>query len=180
MNEKQAAAAQTRERLIEAALQVLVDHGAQHLTLDLVARQAQVSKGGLLHHFRTKEALVEAIIRHLYDEFNACVKQFYDADPEPQGRWSRAYVRASFADFDIPLHVLIGLYNYVKDNEAVWQMVQDDLTVWETRFADDGIAPERAAIIRMACDSYWTEQSLQVKSQIPRDRLLAELLSLIT
>jgi len=36
--------------------------GARHLTLDAVAREAGVSKGGLLYHFPSKEALLSAMV----------------------------------------------------------------------------------------------------------------------
>jgi len=36
--------------------------GARHLTLDAVAREAGVSKGGLLYHFPSKEGLLTAMV----------------------------------------------------------------------------------------------------------------------
>jgi AcrR family transcriptional regulator len=37
--------------------------GPAHLTLETAANEAKVSKGGLFYHFRSKEALLEAMIR---------------------------------------------------------------------------------------------------------------------
>ena len=57
-----------RERLLDAAERVVVESGATHLTLDAVAKSAGVSKGGLLYHFPTKEALLEGMLaRHFRD-----------------------------------------------------------------------------------------------------------------
>ena len=39
--------------------------GAAHLTLDAVACKAGVSKGGLIHNFPTKDALLEAMVVRL-------------------------------------------------------------------------------------------------------------------
>ncbi|HXY96387.1 MAG TPA: helix-turn-helix domain-containing protein [Steroidobacteraceae bacterium] len=57
-----------RDRLLDAAERVVVESGATHLTLDAVARSAGVSKGGLLYHFPSKEALLEGMLsRHFQD-----------------------------------------------------------------------------------------------------------------
>jgi AcrR family transcriptional regulator len=54
------------ERLLDAAERLVSEVGAGHLTLEAVARAAGVSKGGLLYHFPSKEALLQAMIdRHL-------------------------------------------------------------------------------------------------------------------
>jgi AcrR family transcriptional regulator len=56
------------ERLLDAAERLVSESGAAHLTLEAVARAAGVSKGGLLYHFPSKEALLQAMIdRHLRD-----------------------------------------------------------------------------------------------------------------
>jgi AcrR family transcriptional regulator len=51
-----------REAILNAAGRVIADMGARHMTLDAVAREAQVSKGGLLYHFPTKDALLVAMV----------------------------------------------------------------------------------------------------------------------
>src|SRR5215469_14026355 len=57
-----------RDRLLDAAERVVAESGATHLTLDAVAKSAGVSKGGLLYHFPSKEALLEGMLsRHFQD-----------------------------------------------------------------------------------------------------------------
>ena len=51
-----------RERLLDAAVAVVRRDGAQALTLDAVAAEAGVSKGGLLYHFRSKRDLLDALV----------------------------------------------------------------------------------------------------------------------
>ena len=55
----------TRKRLLDAAAVVVRRDGAQALTLDAVAAEAGVSKGGLLYHFKTKRELLDAHARGL-------------------------------------------------------------------------------------------------------------------
>lgn len=65
MSARQLTAAQTCPRLLDVAAQTLRDQGMAGLTLDAVAKEAGVGKGGLLHHFPSKDALVEAVLRRL-------------------------------------------------------------------------------------------------------------------
>src|SRR3954449_11619979 len=80
--------ARTKDRLLDAAATVVHRDGAQALTLDAVAREAEVSKGGLLYHFKSKRELVEALVERWMAEFQ---KEPAEADPA----FVRGYVKAS-------------------------------------------------------------------------------------
>lgn len=55
-----------RERILDAADAVAREFGATKLTLDAVAERAEVSKGGVLYHFPSKEALLVGMVaRHI-------------------------------------------------------------------------------------------------------------------
>ena len=75
MAEIASAVSPARERILEAAERVVGDVGAARMTLEGVAQAAGVSKGGLLYHFPTKEALTEAMIERLVRGFYAKVRQ---------------------------------------------------------------------------------------------------------
>jgi AcrR family transcriptional regulator len=53
----------SRESILQAAEAIVARRGPAHLTLETAANEAKVSKGGLFYHFRSKEALLEAMIR---------------------------------------------------------------------------------------------------------------------
>ncbi|WP_277955955.1 TetR/AcrR family transcriptional regulator [Agromyces atrinae] len=54
-----------REAILDAYESILIDEGERTATLDAVARLADVSKGGLLYHFASKDALVHGAIERL-------------------------------------------------------------------------------------------------------------------
>ncbi len=62
-----------REKILDAAAEIVREAGAASMSLDAVAARAGVSKGGLLYHFSSKsklfEALVEGFISEEYDKF---------------------------------------------------------------------------------------------------------------
>jgi AcrR family transcriptional regulator len=62
---QQARAVATRERLLEATLQVLHERGYAATTTTAVCEQAGASRGAQLHHFPSKAELVRAAIEHL-------------------------------------------------------------------------------------------------------------------
>jgi AcrR family transcriptional regulator len=50
------------EAILDAAEEVLRRVGARGLTIDAVAAQAGLSKGGVLHHYASKDALIRALV----------------------------------------------------------------------------------------------------------------------
>ncbi|MEP7090731.1 MAG: helix-turn-helix domain-containing protein, partial [Nocardioidaceae bacterium] len=54
-----------RQRLLDATVECLVEHGWSGTSTTLVSRRAGVSRGAQLHHFPTKQALVLAAVEHL-------------------------------------------------------------------------------------------------------------------
>lgn len=79
-----------REPILEAAGRVIAEIGARHMTLDAVAREAGVSKGGLLYHFPSKEALLAAMVESFCD-------RLAEAAPVDGGKDSLALLRTLIA-----------------------------------------------------------------------------------
>jgi AcrR family transcriptional regulator len=57
-----------RERLLDATVACLVEYGYSGTTVSRIAERAGVTRGAQVHHYRTKEDLVVASIRHLAEE----------------------------------------------------------------------------------------------------------------
>jgi AcrR family transcriptional regulator len=55
----------TRQRLLAATLDCLVEHGWSGATTTVIAERAGVSRGAQLHHYPTRAALVMAAVAHL-------------------------------------------------------------------------------------------------------------------
>lgn len=71
-----------RDRLLESAMRLFHHQGIHATTLAEIAQGARVPPGNVYYHFRTKEALVEAVfaarIEELHEEFQAA-----SLDPDP-------------------------------------------------------------------------------------------------
>ena len=55
-----------RPQIIEAALKVIAEYGIENSTLDLVANEAGMSKGGVVHYFSTKDELIRDAMLEFY------------------------------------------------------------------------------------------------------------------
>ncbi|KSW29400.1 TetR/AcrR family transcriptional regulator [Cellulomonas sp. B6] len=78
--------APTRDRILDALQDVLLEDGPGGATLDAVAERAGVSKGGLLYHFRSKDDLFEGLLDRL-DAGGAAADAQCPPDPDGAARW---------------------------------------------------------------------------------------------
>jgi AcrR family transcriptional regulator len=84
---------ETREKIFKAAMQLAARDGLLTLTLDKVAEESGLSKGGVMHHFATKEALLSGVIMHFTDQVEREMTRLVADDPNPSYRWARAMLR---------------------------------------------------------------------------------------
>jgi len=66
---------EVRSQILDAVEVVVVENGVGKLTLGLVARHVGLSKSGLLHHFPSKELLIDALVERTVDCWRESMKQ---------------------------------------------------------------------------------------------------------
>ena len=77
------------DRMLDAAEVVVVRQGIANLTLEAVAAEAGLSKGGLLHHFPNKDRLIEAMVVRAAENQRDYYKNACARAPEGTGRMAR-------------------------------------------------------------------------------------------
>jgi len=87
-----------REQICEAAVRIVARSGFAAVTIDGVAREAGLSKGGVLHHFPTKDELLVGATRYFGEKADRMLTQRVADDPRPRRRWARAFVDCVFPD----------------------------------------------------------------------------------
>ncbi|WP_260462751.1 TetR/AcrR family transcriptional regulator [Streptomyces sp. TRM72054] len=70
----------TRQRLLEAAVACLAEHGWAGSTVTVVAERAGVSRGAAQHHFPTREDLFTAAVEYVAEERSTALRALF-----PQG-----------------------------------------------------------------------------------------------
>jgi AcrR family transcriptional regulator len=145
-----------REKLILTAAALIVEHGAGALTLDAVAASAGVSKGGLLHHFPTKHALIQGMLMHLTEQFVRRQDALLAREaPGTPGRWLRAYIDISLAEFEEIGMLDQAITRLVTLDPALRTQLEHELSYLDDFARNDGLPYSLATLIRLACDGYW-------------------------
>lgn len=83
-----------RRQLLRVAARLASEQGIAAVTLDAVSGASGVSKGGLLHHFPNKNALLDALFDRLLEGLDADIEEIMRSDPLPHGRFTRGYLGA--------------------------------------------------------------------------------------
>ena len=147
--------------------------GAQSLTLDAVAAEAGVSKGGVLYHFGSKRALIDGLVDCWLDDFEA---QLDGPD------LAAAYVRASdlsVAGPEVSASEFGMLAALVEDPEVL-EAARRRHAEWMERMLGGALAREDAWLVRLAADGLWYSDLLGIAPPQGDDRrrLIARLLAL--
>ncbi|MDQ0600942.1 AcrR family transcriptional regulator [Streptomyces canus] len=103
----------TRQRLLEAAVACLAEHGWAGSTVSVVAERAGVSRGAAQHHFPTREDLFTAAVEYVAEERSTALRALF-----PQGTTAdRRTVVAALVDlytgplFRAALHLWVAASN---------------------------------------------------------------------
>lgn len=172
---------ETREKLVQAAAQLVVSKGINRVTLEQVALEAGVSKGGLLHHFPTKQALLNGLIEQVGQVFKARLEKYMALETSFQpGRLARAYIRASFEYEADELQLTNAIAKVVSEFPELLQELQTDFAQLDQEMQKDGLPAARALVIRLACDGLWFSELIGVSSlqESLRSQMLEELLAM--
>jgi AcrR family transcriptional regulator len=159
-----------RRELLDAAITVIRRGGAQSLTLDAVAAEAGVSKGGVLYHFATKRGLIDGLISRWLDDFAAQLEE---------ENFAAAYVRAcdlSTADAEAEVGLLAGML----EEPEVLEVARERYAEWMDRILGDIGDPVDAWLVRLAADGLWYSDLLGIAAPQGDDRrrLIERLLAL--
>ncbi|GAA2101987.1 TetR/AcrR family transcriptional regulator [Actinomadura alba] len=160
--------ADTRNRLLDAATEVLLRDGAQALTLEAVASQARVSKGGLFYHFPTKQALVAGMVDRLVTQFDTALTQ---AGDEP-GAATRVYLAATVEEQPTAAglaadRTTAALFAAALVEPEALTPLREVYREWQRRLEDDGIDPALATAVRLAADGWWLARLIDLAPPAP-------------
>jgi AcrR family transcriptional regulator len=153
MRRPKAEALKTREAVLHAAARVIAGHGAGAFTIDAVAQEAGVTKGGVLHHFPSKAALLDGLIDQVIEAFQRHLLAELAAEPDgAPGRWLRAYVRtAFFAEFE-DSRLLPALAAITATDPDIAARIRSSFAESQRAVVEDGLDPAQATTIRLAVD----------------------------
>jgi AcrR family transcriptional regulator len=156
-------AMRTRDTVLRAAAQVITRFGVSAFTIEAVAQEAGVTKGGVLHHFPSKEALMDGLIEQVILSFNLRLSEEMEREPVgTPGRWLRAYIRTIFAVQYGDINLIPALAAALAADHETINRIRRGFEQSQRDAIEDGIDPVQATIIRLAVDGVVFTRALNV------------------
>ena len=148
-----------RDTLLDAAEAVILRESISRLTLDAVAAQAGASKGGLTHHFPSKERLIGAMVERIVANWRADVLAAIEAEPRVPGRVPRAILKMAMDRPKDWTHACrrssVVLIAALVEYPPLVQPMRDFHRELTELIANDGLRPGVGEAVYLAIDGLW-------------------------
>ena len=166
-----------RRALLDQAARITLEQGLSKVTFQAVADAVGVTKGGVMHHFSTKNALVLEVFNDAMAKFEAEVNAAMADDPVKYGSFTRAYIDATISlgeqgqeeyDNQATLYVLMLGDSELRELWAKWANEQ-----LKKHAATDNT--ETLCMVRLVADGIWLSDFSGidiVDKEALRDRLI--------
>lgn len=169
-----------RDGILDAAQRVAARDGAGHVTLDAVAREAGVSKGGVLYHFPGKDALIAGMLERLIAEFETEIERLradFADGPNPS---LRAMIAACGSMCDIERPVAMAILAAGAQNPELLAPLRASIGAHFERLSAECADPDRAFLLCAAADGLMFHHILGIApyDTAQRERLFARLAAL--
>jgi len=171
-----------QDLLLDAAEAVIAREGAAKLTLDAVAMEAGVSKASVTYDHKTKQGLIEALVRRALERDNT----FNQASADQLGEVDARTVRGRIAAAANPLPfqqraVALNLCAALAQDGELRQLMQANQAAVIAALQADTAAPRRALIAYLALEGLKLLESLDFHSfaQPEREHLLEDIEALL-
>ncbi|MDQ1128318.1 TetR/AcrR family transcriptional regulator [Microbacterium sp. SORGH_AS_0888] len=168
-----------REKVLDAFERLLIEDGERAGTMDATARAAGVSKGGLLYHFPSKDALEQGLIARLDELVEADIAEMA-ASPEGPVAF---FVRTSAMDGDRLDRAIVSVSRLAQGGSTA---ARDALHAMRERWADAlraHVADDAALdLVLLVSDGLYYNNSLQgqgVAGPVPTGPAMDALLALV-
>ncbi|MEU6727789.1 TetR/AcrR family transcriptional regulator [Nonomuraea wenchangensis] len=158
-----------RDELLDAAEEILCDQGSAALTLSAVADRAGVSKGGLLYHFNSKEALIKGMVERLIEDFDQLMAAQRD------DTYTERYLGATLAAVRTGRLRRWAVVTGASGNLFLLAPLREAMARWHREDLEDEPDPVASQIVRLACEGLW-----DVASHAPELNTEADLRTLET
>ena len=162
-----------RTRILDAVEAIVMAKGVPALTLEAAAREAGVSKGGLLYHFGSKEALLAGALNRLAEHVEGDYLRVLAETPEGPNRATRALLDWTFehpeavcAQHDRAGAIFLAAFHH---DPALLDPIRAVFARIRARMIGDGLERGRALAIMAASDGLFAERLFRLCEPPPED-----------
>ena len=99
----------TRQAILEAAVRCFVEHGYAKTTTAMIAEEASVSRGAMMHHFPSRSAVMNAVVGYLHvrrlNEYRALMSDIDSPDQQLTRKAIKTSVESAWKYVNLPSFV---------------------------------------------------------------------------
>lgn len=169
-----------RERVLSAFERIVIAEGERAATLEATARAAEVSKGGLLYHFPSRDDLAAGMVARL----DALVDEDLIAMSEAAEGPVSYFVRTSIMDDDPLDRATIAVTRMAQGgSEAAIAAIHRMRDLWTEALRPHVKNDAALALVLLVGDGLYFNNALGVNlaaSVVPQDSALRDLIALVT
>lgn len=137
------------------------------LSLDRVADRAGVSKGGLLYHFNTKEAMMAALMQSAIEEHEQMIAERVKGGE----RYTDAVIDACVDKCGPGSNLMAGFVAAVATDRRAQELIRERKRGWQEALVQDGVPKDKALVLSLALDGLFIGQSLGITDLSDEDRI---------
>lgn len=170
----------SREAILDAGETVIARQGLTNTTLEAIATEAGISKGGLLYHFANKKELLKELILRNARQLEEKKQQIIPTLPDTPSRELKAYVFARMTENSRLNQYASKMVGIVEDDD-LFSLVTNIKQQQINSVVSNSSAPEKVAIFLMAMEGFWMFDLFKLSTFTPefRERIVNEMLAMI-
>ena len=146
----------TRDRILQAATEVITQEGVSSLTLDKVAARAGVSKGGFLYHFGSKDALIIGLLNQVMGVLDNELNVLAEGIDTNRGAFALAYLDYVREPTQAATDTAVSILAAAAVDDDLLDSTRATFQRWQNRLRhDDGVEDVQALLARIVGDGLW-------------------------
>jgi AcrR family transcriptional regulator len=168
----------TKDRILNAAEALACEVGTATLRLEAVAERADVSKGGLLYHFPSKNALVQAMLARRLVFFSEAQDQLQSQTASDDPGRLRSFLQAGLDDLRANSQFCKSLLAAVVSNPELLEPVRVFLKQKLKELGKSSVGRDQAILLWLAVEGLRFHEMFEVSplSATERKRITRQLL----
>lgn len=141
----------TRDDILKAASSVVKNSGAAHLTIDAVAAEAKLSKGGVLYHYPNKRSLIEGMLSYLLLRLEQRLA-LHIAHLSGKNTFLRAMILAEQEQEEEERAMALAILAASAEDPALLQIARERVTHWVKQIEKESDTPQVSLLLFLAVE----------------------------
>lgn len=143
-----------RDRLINCMMDIVRDEGAAALTYDNLVTKSGLTRGGILYHFPSKEAMLKGLVDHFLEQEWGKVEKRWEKNGKTPDGLLKAELECAIEADDKDQQISTSLLPVVIQNPAMMKEIQHIVEERYKNLDQASVGFEKAAIILLVIDAF--------------------------